>query len=122
VRNDDGELHPGGFAKASILTRRDSQAHVVPMEAVVRFAGVTKIFIVEEKDGKPVARAINVTTGQESGGLVEVIGEIPSNARVVTTGQTQLADGTAVVIRDPSKDGKPETESAAAPKLAPSKS
>lgn len=115
VRNDDGELHPGGFAKASILTQHDSQAHVVPLEAVVRFAGVTKIFIVEEKDGKPVARSINVTTGQEENGMVEVIGEIPSNARVVTTGQTQLADGTTVVIRDPSKE-KPEPKAAAKPK------
>jgi multidrug efflux pump subunit AcrA (membrane-fusion protein) len=117
VRNDAGELHPGGFAKASVLTQRDSQAHVVPLESVVRFAGVTKIFIVEEVGGKLVSRSINVETGQEENGMVEVIGDVPPGSNVVITGQTQLADGTSVVIRDPSKPESPEPE--ATPKSEP---
>ena len=45
-----GLLRPGGFAKASIVTKTDAQAVVVPLESVVQFAGVTKLFVVE--DGK----------------------------------------------------------------------
>jgi multidrug efflux pump subunit AcrA (membrane-fusion protein) len=97
VPNSRGLLRPGGFAKASIVTDQKAQATVVPLEAIVRFAGVTKLFVV---DGEK-ARAISVETGQEGSGWIEVLGNVPAKARVVVTGQGQLADGTAVAIRQP---------------------
>jgi RND family efflux transporter MFP subunit len=100
VPNAKGLLRPGGFAKAEIVTRRDSGATVVPIESVVRFAGVTKIFIVEGDSRAAKARAVSVETGLEGPGWVEVIGSVPANGRVVTSGQTQLADGTPVVVRE----------------------
>jgi multidrug efflux pump subunit AcrA (membrane-fusion protein) len=98
IPNDDGLLRPGGFAKAQILTQQESDAHTVPLESVVRFAGVTKVFVLAE--GNKV-RAVPVETRLEGPGWIEVVGELPSQGRVVTTGQTQLADGTPVVIREP---------------------
>ena len=97
VPNNRGLLHPGSFAKASVLVKRNAQADVVPSESIVRFAGVTKLFIVE--DGK--ARAISVETGQEKAGQIEVIGKLPKDAQLVTTGQKKLADGTPVTVRVP---------------------
>jgi membrane fusion protein (multidrug efflux system) len=98
VPNDEGLLRPGGFAKAAIVTHREAQATTVPLAALVTFAGVTKIFIVESGDK---VRAIPVATGLEGPGWIEVTGPLPAQAQVVTTGQTQLADGTAIVIRKP---------------------
>jgi membrane fusion protein, multidrug efflux system len=97
VPNERGLLRPGGFARASIVTDSAAQAAVVPSESIVRFAGVTKLFIVE--DGK--ARSINdIKTGKEGRGWVEVISkQLPETASVVTTGQTQLADQTLVLVR-----------------------
>ncbi len=95
VPNNRGLLRPGGFAKASILTDRHAEATVVPVDSIVEYAGVTKLFVIE--DGK--SRAINVEKGQEGSGWVEVIGRLPENASVVLTGQTQLAEGTPVVVR-----------------------
>jgi multidrug efflux pump subunit AcrA (membrane-fusion protein) len=99
VPNERGLLRPGGFARASIVTHADAKAAVVPMESVVHFAGVTKIFVVE--NGK--ARSINgIKTGREGRGWVEIeiAGDrLPEAPLVVTTGQSQLADGTPVVVR-----------------------
>ncbi len=98
--NDKGLLRPGGFAKASILTSTNALAHVVPIESVVRFAGVTKVFVV---DGDK-SRAIEVETGPQKAGWIEVNGKVPPKALVITTGQSlldKLADGTAVVVRKP---------------------
>jgi hypothetical protein len=67
----------------------------VPLESIVEFAGVTKLFVVEADK----ARAIEVQKGLEGPGWVEVVGTLPPEAKVVTTGQTQLADGTPVVVR-----------------------
>jgi len=102
VPNNRGMLRPGGFAKASILANRNAQADMAPIESIIRFAGVTKLFVLE---GEKV-RAIEVETGQEKAGWVEVIGKLPKEAQVVTTGQTQLADGTAVTVRVPETAAK----------------
>lgn len=99
VPNNRGLLHPGSFAKAAIISGRNVDAIMVPIESIVRFAGVTKLFVVESEK----SRAIEVETGQEKGGWVEVFGELPKTAQVVTTGQTQLANGTEVAIRVPEK-------------------
>jgi membrane fusion protein, multidrug efflux system len=98
VPNDSGLLRPGGFAKASIVVKRDDQAATVPIESVVRSVGITKVFVVN--DGNK-ARAVPVETGLEGKGWIEVIGALPSQGMIVTTGQSQLADDVPVVVRDP---------------------
>jgi membrane fusion protein (multidrug efflux system) len=107
VPNERGLLRPGGFARASIVTDSAAKAAVVPSESIVRFAGVTKLFIVE--NGK--ARSINdIKTGKEGRGWTEVISEqLPETASVVTTGQTQLADQTLVVVRTPEPTEPPRS-------------
>jgi multidrug efflux pump subunit AcrA (membrane-fusion protein) len=117
VPNERGLLRPGGFAKASIITDAESRAAVVPIDSIVRFAGVTKLFIVE--NGK--ARSINdIKTGSEGPGWVEVSSQqLPGSAAVVTTGQTQLSDGTPVVIREPEPLAPPRsTKEPAVPETA----
>jgi multidrug efflux pump subunit AcrA (membrane-fusion protein) len=95
VPNDDRALRPGGFVKAAVVTSQASEKTVVPIEAIVQYAGVTKLFVVREDK----AYSIPVETGTEGNGWVEVQGEVPADAQVVVTGQTQLADGTTITIR-----------------------
>jgi multidrug efflux pump subunit AcrA (membrane-fusion protein) len=97
---NDRRLHrPGGFAKATIITDSAAKAAVVPTESIVRFAGVTKLFIVENNKARSIS---DIITGAEGRGWVEVASKsLPASASVVTTGQTQLADNTQVVIRTP---------------------
>lgn len=98
VLNPKRELKPGGFAKAEILTRNDGRAPTVPNEAVVSFAGSTKVFVV--RDGK--AHAIPVARGVEGLGWVELV--LPANHdlrnddQVVVKGQEKLAEGTPVQL------------------------
>lgn len=110
IPNKSGLLRPGGFAKASIRTNQNAEATVVPVEAVVKYAGVTKLFVIEGDK----SRAISVEEGLGGNGWVEVIGEVPPNARVVVEGQTQLADGTSVVVREDKAEPEKETKTAAA--------
>ena len=100
VNNDDGRLRPGVWAKASIVIDQHAKATVVPIESVMTYAGVTKVFVVENDK----SRSVRVEKGQEGDGWVEVRGDLPPRGSVVVEGQTQLADGTPVVIR--SKDAK----------------
>jgi multidrug efflux pump subunit AcrA (membrane-fusion protein) len=107
IPNNRGLLRPGGFAKAAIVTSRNSEASVVPIESVSTYAGVTKVFIV---DGNKV-RAVPVQTGLQGTGWIEVIGDLPAEAQVVTTGQVRLAEGTPIVIHaaEPAATAKNDT-------------
>lgn len=96
VPNSEHRLKHGAFAKASIITRAESQAVTVPLESVVSFAGVTKVFAVE--GGK--AHGVEIELGVQGKGWVEVIGPLQGGTQVVTNGQTQLADGTPIEIRE----------------------
>ena len=97
VANKDHRLQHGSFAKASILTRTADQAIMAPLESLITFAGVTKLFCL---DGEQVLE-IPVTLGVRENGWVEVSGDLPQQGTVVTSGQTQLAAGSRVSIRQP---------------------
>jgi multidrug efflux pump subunit AcrA (membrane-fusion protein) len=88
-------IKSGSFARAEVLVRADPGVPTVPQEAVVSFAGVNKVFVAEGE----TARAIEVQLGQRDKGWVEVIGPVPSNAKVITSGFSQLVDGSPVSIR-----------------------
>lgn len=94
--NADQRLRPGGFAKAAVVVSEADDATTVPLEAVVRFAGVTKVFTI--RGGK--AQEVPITVGVQQDGWVEVRGELVAGDQVVTSGQSRLVDGSPVVIRE----------------------
>jgi RND family efflux transporter MFP subunit len=104
VPNADRRLSPGSFAKVAIQTHTDPAARTVPEEAVVAFAGVTKVFVV--RDGKAHAvpvrprASLKVRDGERNRVWVEVEGDLPAGAAVATSGQTKLADDTPVRVRE----------------------
>jgi membrane fusion protein (multidrug efflux system) len=97
VENRDRRLKPGFFANAAVVTRTDDHALMVPQEAIITFAGVTKLFVI--RDG--VAHERQVRTGTRgSNGLVEIIDGVEPNELVATSGLTKLENGIAVSVRE----------------------
>jgi multidrug efflux pump subunit AcrA (membrane-fusion protein) len=100
VPNQDHKLRPGSFVKAAIATRIDPQALTVPEEALVSFAGVTKVFLVRDGKAQEVQvrprELLEVPAGKRVERWVEVVGELPAQAQVVTSGHSQLAQDTPV--------------------------
>jgi RND family efflux transporter MFP subunit len=96
VPNGHGQLKAGGFARAELHLRTDPAVKTVPPHALVTFAGVTKVFVVEAGKAKP----IEVRTGVRDREWVEVIGPVPDGARVITSGHSQIVDGSPVKVRE----------------------
>jgi RND family efflux transporter MFP subunit len=92
--NPTGKLQPGSFATGNILTRIEENVTLVPTDALVTFAGVTKVFTVE--NGKAVERKIE--TGQRVGDNVEIISGLKGAVPVVIQGKNRLATGTLVTV------------------------
>jgi RND family efflux transporter MFP subunit len=104
VPNNDRRLSPGGFAKVSIQTRLDGAARTVPEEAIVSYAGVTRVFVVrnDQVQGVPVRTmtTFDSSAGSQKQTWVEVEGDLAKGDLVATSGQTQLADGTVIRVRE----------------------
>jgi multidrug efflux system membrane fusion protein len=74
---------------------------VVPLSAIVRSKGNQEgyaVFIVEERDGKAVSRARNVTLGGALNNSVIVNEGLREGERVITSGATLVSDGDTVQI------------------------
>jgi membrane fusion protein (multidrug efflux system) len=107
VDNQDRKLKPGFFANAAVVTRTDERALMVPQEAVVTFAGVTKLFVIS--DGAAHERQVQTGT-RGSGGLVEIVEGVQPDEVVATSGLTKLGNGVTVTVRE-AATAKPEPRS-----------
>lgn len=93
VTNPGQTLKVGAFATAEIILRTNPRAIVVPNAAVVNKEGKLVVFVV---GGDNVAHQREVTTGAEQGDVIEIVGGIMPDARVIRLGQYELSDGAKV--------------------------
>lgn len=100
VPNGTGELRPGSFARAEILTRTE-EAVLVPFESVVSVAGIDKLFLLAADEAH--VREVLVEPGARHGASVEVQG-IEAGARVIASGQSVLSDGAPVTLPPPPQE------------------
>lgn len=97
VDNHDRALKPGFFANAGIVTRSDDRALMIPQEALITFAGVTKLFVV--KQGTAQERQVRVGT-RGTAGLIEITEGLAPDEVVATSGLTKLENGIAVSVKE----------------------
>lgn len=94
VTNTDFRLKANTFARGTLVLQRAVPTPMVPLDAVVNFAGVTKVFVVENN----VARTRGVSVGRIQGGMQEIVSGLREGENVVVTGQSKLSDGVSVVV------------------------
>ncbi|HSE24632.1 MAG TPA: efflux RND transporter periplasmic adaptor subunit [Pyrinomonadaceae bacterium] len=78
VRNN-GKLRPGSFARAEIVTNDAKMAVTVPNNAIVTFAGIEKVIVVQ--NGKALEKPI--TTGRRSPDVTEIVSGISVGEKVI---------------------------------------
>jgi RND family efflux transporter MFP subunit len=107
VPNPEHRLKPGFFAHATIFTHIDPSALTVPQQAMLTFAGITKVFVVENE----MARERVVQTGARVGtNEVEITAGLKPGQLVAISGLTRLTDGAPVKVSGPVMPrGKQET-------------
>jgi len=78
VRNN-GKLRPGSFAHAEIVTDDAKMAVTVPSKAIVTFAGIEKVIVVQ--NGKALEKP--VTTGRRNGEWTEIVAGVNVGEKVI---------------------------------------
>jgi RND family efflux transporter MFP subunit len=108
--HNDGTLRPGLIARAQIIVRADDSGLAVPASALVDFAGLEKIIIVQQ--GKALERVVK--TGRRSADWVEIksglaAGDLavlePGNLR---TGETVAVTAAPVARPSLSSSNRPD--------------
>lgn len=94
VRNN-GTLRPGSFAHAEIVTNDAKMAVTVPNNAIVTFAGIEKVIVVQ--NGKALEKPI--TTGRRSPEFTEVVAGVSVGEKVIVD-PGNLQSGQAVEVVD----------------------
>jgi RND family efflux transporter MFP subunit len=94
VSNTSGVLRPGGFSRAEIVVASGYRALIVPAAAVVTFAGIDRVFLVN--DGKASEKRIR--TGRRADEGVEVVDGIKAGDRVVLN-PGNMTDGETIIVK-----------------------
>ena len=91
IPNPDGKLRPGYFARITgVLGEED--ALFIPRTGLARFAGVERIFVVEDN----VVTSREVTSGMEDGDWIEIAKGLSEGETVAVSALNRLADGMTV--------------------------
>jgi membrane fusion protein (multidrug efflux system) len=97
VQNPDRRLRASTFARGEVVLQRNVASAVVPLDAVVSFVGINKIFVVENG----VAKAREVVTGRVIQKQQEILSGVKVGESIVVSGQTKLFDGAKVRVKEP---------------------
>lgn len=97
IPNQDGALRAGSFAEGWILVNPDARGVAVASRAVLSYAGVDRVFVVE--NGSAAERIVK--TGRRVGGeRVEILRGLRAGDLVIVAGNDRLAGGQKVRVAD----------------------
>jgi len=96
VSNADRRLKASTFARGELVVDRAVPTLVVPLDAPIVSAGVTKVFVIDQD----VARSRELQVGRVRDGRQEVLSGLKAGERVAVTGQTKLYDGAKVRVKE----------------------
>jgi multidrug efflux pump subunit AcrA (membrane-fusion protein) len=95
--NPKAELRPGMFATARVLLPGTEDAVFVPRSAVIhdRTTDSNQVYVIENN----VARLHVVLTGETDGGSIRILSGLTGKETVATNHQSDLFDGSPVVVQ-----------------------
>lgn len=100
LANPDEKLRPGMFADVTVIQPNLRKVVAVPATAIIHAPYGDSVYVVEEKDGKTIARQQFVRLAGAKGDFVAIAEGITAGTRVVSAGAFKLMNNAAVVIDD----------------------
>ncbi len=99
VANADRKLKANTFARGELVLERSVPTPLIPLEAIISFAGVTKVFVIENDS----ARSREIKTGRIKEGRQEVLAGLNPGEMVALTGVTKLYENAKVRVQAPTQ-------------------
>jgi multidrug efflux pump subunit AcrA (membrane-fusion protein) len=102
VQNVDGQLRPGSFVRARIEVAAPALRMVVPAAAVVTFAGVARVFVVQQDK----VHGVEIDVGRRLGEDLEVLSGLDGKPMIIAD-PSGLVEGQPVTTTTPPVPAKP---------------
>lgn len=93
--NSDRSLKPGAFATAVIVTEPQTPAVFVPRDAIVSFAGISRVFTAH--DGKAVEA--RVETGETRGDTIQIATGLSGDEQIILAPPSRMVNGSPITIQ-----------------------
>lgn len=93
--HNNGQLRPGSYARAEIVSDDSNAAIAAPLNAIISFAGIDKVILVQ--DGKAVEKPI--TLGRRTADWAEILSGLKAGD-VVVINPGNLQSGQPVVVTE----------------------
>ncbi|HEY4997831.1 MAG TPA: efflux RND transporter periplasmic adaptor subunit, partial [Usitatibacter sp.] len=88
LANSQLRLKPGMYATVELAAPERRDAVLIPSEALIRTGSRSVVVIADvAQDGKQLFRPVDVVTGEEAGGMTEVVKGLEPGTKVVVSGQ-----------------------------------
>lgn len=97
VSNSERLLKASSFARGELVLESEVLSIQVPIEAVQVSSGIARVYVVE----KDVVRTREIKLGPIHQGRQEVLQGVTAGESMVTSGQSKLREGAAVIVRPP---------------------
>ena len=107
VQNADLKLKANSYARGELILERDAPMLQVPLDAVVNFSGLTKVFVVDSG----VARVREVQVGKIINGRQEILAGLKEGETIVLSGHSKLHEGAKVALKPATTDPAPQPSS-----------
>ena len=96
VQNAERKLRANTFARGELILEKNVPTTVVPLDAVVNFVGISKVFVVENG----IARAREVQIGRVIANKQEILSGVKRGDSIVVSGQSKLFDGAKIRVKE----------------------
>lgn len=98
ISNPDMILKPGLLMTITLL-KDQRQALIAPEEALIKQGETDYVYIVDQAEGKTIARKQAIKTGARQPGIVEVIDGLAAGDQIVAHGTLKISDGSEITVR-----------------------
>ena len=109
ISNEDRVLKPG-LLMTITLQKNERRALVIPEEALIKKGKKDFVFIVDEKDGKQVAKQVEIQVGARNPGEIEVLSGLNDGDQVIAHGTVKVSDGAEISVRAVENENTPLKE------------
>jgi RND family efflux transporter MFP subunit len=99
IQGEGSKYRPNMVAVLKVVDYKNPTAVILPINSLLSSGNETYVYVVAKENNREVAKKRVVTSGKTYDGWAEITSGLQAGDRVVTTGQFEIVEGSAINIK-----------------------